>query len=39
MSLENLRRSDSRTSPQIFQIAEEATAYADASTIGVEVVQ
>jgi hypothetical protein len=39
MSLENLRHADSRTPPRIFQIAEGATACADASTIGVEMVQ
>jgi hypothetical protein len=39
MSLETLRHADSRMPPQVFQIAESATAYADASTIGVEVVQ
>jgi hypothetical protein len=37
LSLENLRRSNS--TPEIFQIAEGATACADASTIGVEMVQ
>jgi hypothetical protein len=38
MSLENLRHADAQT-PEIFQTAEEATAYADAAAIGGEVVQ
>ena len=37
LSLENLRHSNS--APETFLIAEGATAFADASTLGVEVVQ
>jgi hypothetical protein len=37
LSLENLRHSNS--TPETFQVAEGATAFADASTFGVEVVQ
>jgi hypothetical protein len=33
MALENLRHADAQT-PEIFQTAEEATAYADAATVG-----